>query len=106
METWELLKMLKQNKNLKIIDMETGDRCWLDEQGFLVSEGSKYYMTADGEWKLAHDPVRFEEAFLAYKNGHGIKCVLDGKAFHYGEYSSDILIPIKHIAEGIWYILN
>jgi hypothetical protein len=122
MKTWEMIKMLSENAELKAIQINgelKGTIVKVGKSGFrepciVTKEGNTKTILLEAEWELVREPVDFMKAAKAYAEGKTIKCVLNeddpviykprGDNFGTMRDKYDSGLSSHEILNGKWYI--
>ena len=116
MKTWEMMKMLTENPELKFqYKSESGFyNTVCADNGWLKGEYSYINCNFNTEWEIIQEPVDFTTAIKTYQNGKTIKC--EREKFRNNRYNivfgeGNVIadnngygISAEEILNGKWYI--
>lgn len=123
-KTWEMIKMLEENPNLKFkpVDQSYEVKTLKGDSGNIElvqgNYNSSVFLYLNYEWTLIQTPVPFLEAVQAYSEGKTIRCEYsDTKTIFSPEFNTSCIgfgmwfatkyeatVSTGQILEGKWYV--
>jgi hypothetical protein len=121
-KTWEMYKMLTENKELKFKRVGDGMEVNFSKKikngkfadYYLHQSNGECPMLSD-EWELIQQPIPFMEAVKAYSEGKTIRCELGMQTSTYPsngipdcmvDKEHNLAVSCREIMEGKWFIVE
>jgi len=121
-KTWEIIKMLSENPNLRFkampyseaktfsdeVCLVNGVLCWGGNNAYPLQVAIGKY---DIDWHLVETPVTWQEALQAWTEGKTIRCECFGQDFGIEEYlirkgvHTCVTLSRKGLLYGQWFIV-
>lgn len=129
-KTWEVIKMLNENRRLKFKKVNVNEVTLENRDGLVRFYDSRTYLPcygfwSDDEWELMQEPISFEEAIKKLEKGIDVVCEIEYKGnickYTYSRNTSTICgfgvllrpqdecgtyssVTTQEILNGKWYI--